>query len=65
MKEKNKARSIAHSARCVEEKKIPPLLVSMTGAYELDPLIGDLRNFSILLKALAFFLPLTTVSKEE
>lgn len=35
----------------------------MTGAYELDPLTGDLRDFSIPLKAVSCFLPLT-VSKE-
>lgn len=65
MEEKTKARSVAHSARCVKEKKISTLPVSMTRAYELDPLIEDLQNFSVPLKALSFFLPLTTISKEE
>ena len=49
------------------EKKIlsvQTLSVSMTGAYELDPLTVDLRDFSIPLKALSCFLPLT-VSKED
>lgn len=62
---KKKAKSPAHSARSVLEKKIlsvPTLSVSMSGAYDLDPLTGDLRDFSILLKALSCFLP--SVSKE-
>lgn len=67
IKKKNKARSPAHSARYVLEKTILSVLtlrLSMTGVYELDPLTGDLGDFSIPLKALSYFLPLT-VSKED
>lgn len=67
VKKKTKARSPVHSARYVLEKTILSVLIlplSMTGVCELDPLTGDVGDFSIPLKALSYFLPLT-VSKED